>query len=147
MKVYIATDHRGVDREKEIIDYLKSRSIDVEKSNLEHSDTDDYVDFAIDVAKKVVKDKGSFGILICGTGIGMSIAANKVKGIRAAHCTTKEEAFLTRLDNDANILCIGQNKSAESNKEIINVFLNTDFSKAERHIRRINKISDYEKGK
>ncbi len=146
MKIYIATDHRGIKRQQEIIDYLKNKNIDVQTSLLPHNDTDDYVDFAIDVANKVSKDSESFGILICGTGIGMSIAANKVKGIRAARCTTVEDAYHTRNDNNSNVLCIGYNLDIDTTEQIIDKFINTDFSIEERHHRRVNKIIDYENG-
>ncbi len=145
MKLFIGTDHRGIETIKEIKEYLTKRNIEVIESEIEHNDTDDYVDFAIDVAKKV-KANNSFGILICGTGIGMSIAANKVKGIRAARCTTKEDAYLTRTDNDSNILCLSYKTPIETNIEIINTFINTPFSKEERHKRRVNKIIKYENG-
>ena len=146
MKIYIATDHTGLKKEKEIIDYLRNNNIEVEQSTIPHTDTDDYVDFAKDISNKVLIDKNSLGILICGTGIGMSIAANKIKGIRAARCTTKEDAYLTRTDNDANILCLSHKLPIEELTEIINIFINTKFSDEERHIRRVNKIKELENG-
>ena len=146
MKIYIGTDHRGIDVEKEIVKYLKKNNIEVEQSNVVHSDTDDYVDFAEEVANKVVNDNDSFGILICGTGIGMSIAANKIKGIRAARCVSKEDAYHTRNDNDANILCLSYSYDINTLIEVIETFINTPFSNAERHIRRVNKISKLESG-
>jgi len=147
MKVFIATDHRGINRQNEIIKYLKEKEIEVQESKLPHSDTDDYVDFALDVADNVSKDNNSIGILICGTGIGMSIAANKVHNIRAARCTTEEDAYLTRNDNNANILCLGHNLTLEETKKIIDKFISTPFSTEERHIRRVNKITQYENGR
>lgn len=147
MKVYIATDHRGIETENKIVDYLNNKKIEVVRSNLPHCDTDDYVDFAIDIAEKVKNDKDSFGILICGTGIGMSIVANKVKGIRAARCLTPEDAYHTRNDNNANILCLSYKSDDKTINEIIDTFLTTEASDAERHIRRISKITDYEEGR
>ena len=146
MKIYIGTDHRGIETEKIIVDYLKSKNITVVQSNIEHSDTDDYVDFAEEVANRVKNDKESFGMLICGTGIGMSIAANKIKGIRAARCVSKEDAYLTRNDNNANILCLSYKSDVNTLKEIINTFLETPASKEERHVRRVNKIAKLESG-
>ena len=146
MKIYIGTDHRGIDVEKKIIDYLNNKKIDVEQSNITHSDTDDYVDFAIDVSNKVARDKESFGILICGTGIGMSIAANKVKSIRAARCVTKEDAYHTRNDNNSNVLCLSYSSDINTLCEIIDTFINTPFSNLERHVRRVNKITKIESG-
>ena len=140
MKIYIGTDHRGIDVEKEIVKYLKKNNIEVEQSNVVHSDTDDYVDFAKEVAENVVNNKDSIGILICRTGIGMSIAANKIKGIRAARCMSDEDAYLTRFDNDANVLCLSYDLSINKILDIINVFIKTEKSSEERHIRRVNKI-------
>lgn len=144
MKIYIGTDHRGIDVEKNIVSYLKNNNHEVIESRIEHSDADDYVDFAKDVALNVVNNENSVGILICGTGIGMSIAANKIKGIRAARCVSVEDAYYTRLDNDANVLCLGYNSDLNTLFEIINTFLNTSFSHAERHTRRVNKIKEIE---
>ena len=146
MKIYIATDHRGIETEKKIIEYLKSKKIEVIQSSIEHSPTDDYVDFAEEVARNVVKDKDSYGFLICGTGIGMSIAANKIKGIRAARCVSKEDAYLTRNDNNANVLCLSYKSDINTLIDIINTFLNTPASIEERHIRRVNKITKLESG-
>ena len=146
MKVFIGTDHRGIEVEKNIIDFLKNKNYDVIESRIEHSDADDYVDFAKDVALNVVNNDNSMGILICGTGIGMSIAANKIKGIRAARCVSIEDAYYTRLDNNANVLCLGYNTDLNTLFEIINTFLTTSFSHAERHSRRVNKIIKIENG-
>lgn len=146
MKIYIATDHRGIETENKIIDYLKSNGIEVERSIIPHNDTDDYVDFAEDISKKVANDKESFGILICGTGIGMSIAANKIKGIRASRCVSKDDAYLTRTDNNANVLCISYKLDLETIYEIVKTFIETPFSTEERHIRRVNKITKLENG-
>ena len=144
MKVFIATDHRGIETEEKIKKYLKDKGISVIGSDLPHSDTDDYVDFAVDICNKVVDNEDSFGILICGTGIGMSIAANKIKGIRAARCVSVEDAYLTRTDNNSNVLCLSYKIPIETNYEIIKSFINTPFSNEERHIRRVNKIIDLE---
>ena len=146
MKVFIATDHRGIETEQKIVDYLKSKNIEVIQSLIPHSDTDDYVDYAKEVSKNVVNNQDSFGILICGTGIGMSIAANKIKGIRAARCVTKEDAYLTRNDNNANVLCFSYKIELDTIYEIVNTFINTPFSTEERHNRRVNKINNLEVG-
>ncbi len=146
MKIYIATDHNGLEVENVIIEYLKKSGIETERSVIPHNEKDDYVDFAVDVSKKVVKDNNSFGILICGTGIGMSIAANKIKGIRASRCVSKEDAYLTRTDNNANILCISNKLDENTVYDIVKTFIETPFSSQERHIRRVNKIIELEKG-
>ena len=146
MRLYIATDHRGIEIEKQISLYLKSCNYEVIRSTLPHSPTDDYVDFAIDVAKKVSKDNGSYGILICGSGIGMSIAANKVKGIRAARCLSERDAFVTRNDNHSNIVCLDYNQDINTLLGIIETFIATPDDNDERHLRRIGKIAAYENG-
>ena len=144
MKIFIATDHRGIETEKAIKEYLENKNIEVIGSDLPHSDTDDYVDFAVDICNKVVENPESFGILICGTGIGMSIAANKIKGIRAARCVSVEDAYLTRTDNDSNVLCLSYKTPIEVNLEMIDKFIETPFSTEERHRRRVNKIINLE---
>ena len=146
MRVYIGTDHRGVELEKKLVDYLLSKNYEVVRSKLPHYDTDDYIDFAKELCENVVKDQGSFGILICRTGIGMSIVANKIKGIRAARCVSDEDAYLTRFDNDANVLCLSYDDNYNTLLDVINVFLNTKKSDEERHIRRVNKIRALENG-
>ena len=98
------------------------------------------------VGKAVVNNDAQFGILICNTGIGVSIAANKVKGIRAAHVENVYEAKMTRLDNNANILAFSSRLDFEDIKEIIKTFINTEFSNEERHIRRVDKIIKFENG-
>lgn len=146
MRVYIGTDHRGIELEKKLVEYLKNKNYEVIQSKLPHSDTDDYIDFAKELGENVVKDEGSLGILICRTGIGMSIVANKIKGIRAARCVSDEDAYLTRFDNDANVLCLSYDDNYNTLLDIINVFLNTQKSDEERHVRRVNKIRALENG-
>lgn len=146
MRIYIGTDHRGIELEEKITQYFSSKDFEVIRTKLKHSDTDDYVDFAKEVCDNVVKDKGSIGILICRTGIGMSIAANKIKGIRAARCLTDEDAYLTRFDNNSNVLCLSYDIEFKKLIDIINVFMNTKESSDERHVRRVNKIIKLESG-
>ncbi len=146
MKIFIGTDHRGIEVEKNIVEYLKNKNHEIIESRIEHSDADDYVDFAKEISLNVINNPGSIGILICGTGIGMSIAANKIKGIRAARCVSVEDAYYTRLDNDSNVLCLGYNSELNTLFEIVNTFINTSFSNAERHTRRVNKIKELESG-
>ncbi len=108
----------------------------------------DYTDAAFAVAKSVADGKSELGILICGTGIGMSIAANKIKGIRAAVCSDTFSAKMTRVHNDANILCLGARVIGEELAvEILNAFLSAEFESGGRHERRVNKIIDAENGK
>lgn len=108
----------------------------------------DYTDAAFAVAKSVADGKSELGILICGTGIGMSIAANKIKGIRAAVCGDTFSAKMTRVHNNANILCLGARVIGEELAvEILNAFLSAEFESGGRHERRVNKIIDAENGK
>ena len=144
MKIYIASDHRGVEIEKQIVENLK-KNYDIVTTKQQHYETDDYVDFAIEIASNVAKDQSSLGILICGTGIGMSIAANKVKGVRAARCTSKDDAYYAKMHNAANILCIGIS-DINSMLEIINTFLETPSASEKKHLNRVNKIINYENG-
>lgn len=145
IKIAIGTDHRGSEIKKKLIKNLETRYkfIDCSEKN---TDDDDYPDFAFEVGKQVVNNIADFGILICGTGIGMSIAANKVKGIRCALVHNKEEATLARLHNDANIIAIGSYNGIDTMVDLIDTFINTNVSnREEKHTRRINKIINYEK--
>lgn len=144
MKISIATDHNGVEEKKQIIDYLKNKNIDVLDLSADNTPIDDYPDFAFRVANSVINNECNFGILLCGTGIGMSIAANKVKGIRCAHVSNVEEAYHTRVDNDANIIALSYKNDIDNIIRMIDKFIETPFSNEERHIRRINKIAAYE---
>ena len=104
MKVAIASDHRGVDCKKEVIKYLEENNHEVIDCSPINTDTDDYPDFAFKVCEKVTTKEADIGILVCRTGIGMSIAANKVKGIRCAKVDSVEDAILCRNDNAANVM-------------------------------------------
>ena len=145
MKIYIASDHRGVELENNLIDKLIELGYTVEKSLLENNPLDDYPDFAFDIAKKVVNDKSSIGIIICGNGIGVSIAANKVKGIRCARVVKKEEAYQARNHNGANMLAFG-GISVEDALLIVKTFIETPYVNEEKHLRRVEKIISYENG-
>ena len=143
MKIAIATDHNGVKEKKEIIKKLDMYEfIDLSTDN---NDTDDYPDFAKRVADYVIENPNSLGVLMCGTGIGMSIAANKVKGIRAAHCSSIEQAHLAKEHNNANIIALSYKQDINELISMIKEFINTPFSNEERHVRRVNKIIDMEK--
>lgn len=143
MKIGIATDHNGVNEKKYIIEALKEYNlIDCSPVN---NDTDDYPDFAFEVANKVASNELDLGILMCGTGIGMSIAANKVKGIRCGHCSTVEQAHLTKEHNNANIIALSYKQDINELIEMIKEFINTKPSIEERHVRRVNKIIEFER--
>lgn len=139
--IAIASDHGGFEYKKLIIQHLEDRGIACKDFGTDSPESCDYPDFAIPVAKAVAAGEYECGILICGTGIGMSLAANKVHGIRAAVCGDSFSARATREHNDANILCMGARVITEAKAlEITDIFLDTPFSNDERHIRRISKI-------
>jgi RpiB/LacA/LacB family sugar-phosphate isomerase len=146
MKIAIATDHNGSELKKEIIKFLKNRNVDIVDLSPSNSPVDDYPDYAFTLCKSIVKKEEDLGILMCGTGIGMSIAANKVKGIRCAHVTNTNDAFLARQHNNANVLAVGSKLPLNEILKIIDIFVNTGFSNEDRHVRRIKKIMAYENG-
>ena len=138
-KIFIASDHAGYNLKNSVISNLsKTQSItDLGPSS---NDSVDYPDFAKKLSKKVASNKGSFGILICGSGTGMAIAANKIRNIRAAQCYSTKNTKLCRLHNNANIITLGQ-RLINKNKAIslIKIFLSTKFEGG-RHLRRVKKI-------
>jgi len=147
MKFYIATDHAGFNYKAEIINYLKSKNIDVEDLGPYSNDRVDYPDFAKKCAEAVKADEGSFGILICGTGIGISISANKVEGIRAALCHDAYTAKMSRAHNNAQILCFGERVVGLGVAfDMIDAFVETEFEGG-RHAGRVDKISEIDKNR
>ena len=145
MKFFIATDHAGIEYKDFVIDLLKSKGIEVEDLGPYSKDRVDYPDYAKKCALAVAQNSGSYGILICGTGIGMSLAANKVKGIRAALCHDAYTAAMAKAHNNANILCFGQRVVGLGVVEsIIDAFINTQFEGG-RHETRVEKIMQIEK--
>lgn len=144
MKLYIACDHAAIEMKNEIAAYLREKSYDVEDLGINEGEKIDYPVAAEKVAKKVVADTGSKGILICGTGIGMSIAANKVKGIRAAAVSEVYSAKLTRIHNDTNVLCFGARViGIETAKMIVDAYLEAEFEGG-RHAARVALIEKLE---
>jgi ribose 5-phosphate isomerase B len=145
MKIAIGTDHNGTIIKNELVDILSKNYeiIDCSKNNYQ---SDDYPDYAFEVGKLVSSKKANFGILICGTGIGMSIAANKVKGIRCALIHNVNEAKLAKIHNDANIIALGAYNSVNDMVDMINTFINTPPIREDRHQNRIDKIIKYELG-
>lgn len=139
-KFYIATDHAGYAIKDYVIEYVRSLGHEIIDLGPDSADRVDYPDFAKKCAHKVIEDKGSFGILICGTGIGISISANKVPGIRAALCHDHYTAKLTRQHNDANILCFGERVVGKGViEDMISAFCETEFEGG-RHAGRVDKI-------
>lgn len=142
--IVIGSDHTGIELKRKIITHLNSKDILVKDvTDFKDQAGDDYPDIAYIVCKNVLKEK-DIGIAICGTGIGISIACNKVNGIRAAVCTDKYMAQMTRKDNDANVLCLGARLKIENVLSIVDEFIGTEFA-GERHQRRIDKIAKIEK--
>ena len=144
LRIAIASDHRGLEYKLEIIDYLKSKGYQVIDCSPKNTPTDDYPDFAFLVCNNIIAGEADLGILVCRTGIGMSIAANKVKGIRCAKINSVEDATLSRNDNGANVMTFNYTDGIEKIKSYIDAFINADVLNDERHIRRVNKITAYE---
>ncbi len=137
--IYIGSDHGGYELRQHIISYLEDEDVEYLDVGTHSKDSCDYPDYAKMVAEKVAQNNAC-GILICGTGIGMSIAANKIDGIRAALCWDEYTAEMARKHNDANILCLGGRVlEKEMALRIVDIFLNTEFEGG-RHKRRVDKI-------
>ena len=143
MKIIIGNDHNGYELKEDIIKRFNNEFQIVDEGTNDNNSVD-YPLIAKKVCEKVLEDDDNLGILICGTGIGMSIAANKIKGIRCAHVDNVEEAMLSKMHNNANVIAISGKINFEEAYEIIKIFLNTQFSNEERHIRRNNEISNLE---
>ncbi|ACZ01038.1 ribose 5-phosphate isomerase B [Streptobacillus moniliformis DSM 12112] len=140
MKIAIGNDHSGVDFKNQLVDYLLSKGIEVLNVGTDSADSVDYPDIAKEVSKNVLNKNVDFGILICGTGIGISIAANRISGIRAALVTNELCARLSRQHNDANVLVLGARVTGiELAKSCIDAFLSADFEGG-RHSGRFSKI-------
>ncbi len=142
MKIGIASDHRGY----ELKEYLKNNLVgnEIIDFGTNSCESVDYPDYGILLAEKVKNKEVEFGIAICGSGIGISIACNKVKGIRCSKVSTVKEAEYTRNDNDANVLALSSETKKKLALKIVRKFLETPFSNNERHLRRIEKIKKYE---
>ncbi len=140
MKFYIATDHAGIELKDYTVELLKAKSQEVIDLGPYSKDRVDYPDYAHRVATSVLEDKGSQGILICGSGIGMSMAANRHKGIRAALCHDAYTAMVARGHNDANILCFGERIVGKGVAEsILDAWIASNFDGG-RHTGRVEKI-------
>ena len=142
MKLSIGSDHAGYDLKKQIFEYLQKEGHVVIDQGTYNKDSVDYPDFAGLVVKDVQNKEADYGILVCYTGIGMSMAANKFKGVRAALVGKVEDAILTREHNNANVLCLSaKNTPVDLAIEIVEKFLTTEFTYG-RHERRVNKINE-----
>lgn len=138
----IASDHAGYELKEKVKNYLNGLAYQVIDYGTMVDTSVDYPDYAFKVGESIANKGIKLGILICKTGIGMSIACNKVKGVRCAKVDNIEEASLTRLHNNSNVIAISSGNSDAL--EIIRTFLETEFSNEERHIKRVNKITEYE---
>lgn len=144
MRIAIGSDHGGFELKEIIVEYLKEKGYEVTDYGIKENERVDYPDYARIVADVVVEKKEDLGILICGTGLGMSIAANKIKGIRAACVSETFSAKMARQHNDANILCFGGRVVGdEVAKTIVDAFLEAEFEGG-RHCGRVDKMMDFE---
>lgn len=147
MKIYIGADYRGLECKSKLLKFLaEQKNIEVEDLGAyEYHEGDDFNDPAIAVAKAVREERGSRGILICDSAHGVTIQANRFKGIRAAHCDNAESAKLAREHDDANILCLSAHFMGDAKmREIVQTFIDTDFEALERRVRRINRLDERE---
>jgi ribose 5-phosphate isomerase B len=144
MKLAFGTDHAAAEVRNKVKEYFQSSGYEIKDFGFSGEGSCDYPDYAVKVAQTVISKKADRGILICGTGIGMSIAANKIKGIIAAVCWDEDTAKLAARHNNANILCLGSRTATLRELcQRIEIFLETPFE--ERHLQRIKKIKEIEK--
>lgn len=144
MKIAIGCDHGGFEHKNAVAQHLKDRGFEVIDCGIYENKSVDYPDIAVRVCEQITSNNCNLGVLICGTGIGMSLAANKVKGIRAACCSEHYSARYTRLHNNSNILCIGGRVIGIGTAlELVDIFVDTEFEGG-RHQKRIDKITEIE---
>ena len=146
MEIFVGSDYRGFARKTELVKFLATNGYSVtDEGPYEYNEGDDFNDAAVKVAKSVRENPGSFGILICDSAHGVTIQANRFKGIRAAHCENAESAKLAREHDDANVLCLSAHfVDGGKMQEIVDQFLKTDFVNLERRVRRINRLDERE---
>lgn len=143
MNLYIGSDHAGYSMKNSLKEYLIGAGHDVVDLGAFSEDSVDYPDIAREVSEKVLENPGAKGVLICGTGIGMQMTANKLKGIRATVATNEGMAEMSRKHNDANVITLGgRTTDLELAKKIVDKFLSTEFENEERHVRRVKKIEE-----
>ena len=145
MKLAFASDHRGYKLKKALINELEKEKIEIIDCGTFSEESTDYPDYAFKLGELIKEGQAQYGVAICGSGIGISIACNKVKGIRCAHVTNTSEAILSRQHNNANIIALGANGNKVNDLiKIIDLFINTGFKNEERHVRRNSQILEYE---
>ena len=146
MNIYVGADYRGFSKKQAVLHFLANSDFEVtDEGAYDYSEGDDFNDPAIRVAKAVREDYGSMGILICDSAHGVTMQANRFKGVRAAHCENPESAKLAREHDDANVLCLSAHfMDEEKMQQIIETFLKTNFENLERRVRRINRLDERE---
>lgn len=145
MKIYIGADYRGFEKKQKLLSFLAKTDNDVMDLGTYENSENDFNDSAIAVAKKTRRDMNARGILICDSAHGMTMQANRFKGVRAAHCSSVESAKLAREHDDANVLCLSAHFLDEKQmQEIVKVFLDTKFEHLERRVRRVNRLDERE---
>ena len=146
MKVFVGADYRGFELKAKLVGFLLANGYEViDEGAYEYSEGDDFNDPAIRVAQAVREEPGARGVLICDSAHGVTMQANRFKGIRAAHCVSLESALLAREHDDANVLCLSAHFIDETKmQEIVMGFLKTDFTNLERRVRRINRLDERE---
>jgi len=146
--IALGSDHAGFELKEIIKQHLEDRDLDFTDYGCFGAEAADYPVFAVKAARVVASEPDTVGILCCGTGVGISIAANKVKGVRAACCSDEFTTEMTRKHNDANVLCLGARViSAEKALKLVDIFLDTEASTVERHMNRVKMLADIEDGK
>ena len=144
MKIAIGSDHRGFKLKGKLVKYLNKKEFEVLDLGTDSPLSADYPDFGIKVGEAVRDKEADLGIVICGTGIGISIACNKVKGIRCAKVNTRREAKLTKIHNNANVIALNERMFLFEAKDIVDAFLTTEYKPEEKFERRIEKMYKYE---
>lgn len=145
MKIYIGADHRGFELKKKLFDFLSQKYEVEDLGAREFVDNDDFVEYALDVAKRTSQNPQDRGIVICGSGAGVEIASNKVKGVRCSLGQSRDQVQKAREADDINILAISSDfTDFEKAKELVDAFLSTQYINSENHQRRINKIKEFD---
>ncbi len=143
MKIGFASDHRGYNLKEQLINALKNK-YEIIDYGTNSTESTDYPDYAFKLGTGINNKEVDFGVAICGSGIGISIACNKVKGIRCAKVSNIDEAIATRVDNDSNIIAFGEKIPLDLAINLVTTFVETETSNEEKHVRRRNKIKKYE---
>lgn len=146
MKLGFASDHRGYALKKRLIEYYEKNGYQILDCGTNSSESCDYPDFAYQLGQKITNKDVNYGVAICGSGIGISIALNKIKGVYCARVSNSKEANYTRLDNDTNCIAFSETIPFEEAVQIVNTFINTEFSNLEKHLKRIQKVKAIENG-